>query len=177
MTLYLGIDQSYGGFATTFFDSETGTHDTLVRSFEAGRYISQGSRLAAVETHVADLLSDRAPMCTAMEGYSMGSKFGREKLGELGGVTKATLHKHGRLPYIVQPSTLKKFVLGAGAGKTKNLMLLGVFKKWDAEFNDDNAADSYALARLAHLISNPGLVEHKYEQEVIKTVLKEAGTK
>jgi hypothetical protein len=52
-------------------------------------------------------------------------------------------------------------------------MLLGVFKKWGVEFSDDNAADAYSLARLAHLLSHPDLAEHKYEQEVIKTVLKD----
>lgn len=172
MTLYLGIDQSYGGYATTFYDSVSGSHDTLVASFESGRFMSQGHRLASVEDHLAELLLDRAPGVTAMEGYSMGSKFGREKLGELGGVTKTTLYKHGRLPFIVQPTTLKKFVLGGGAGRAKNLILLGVFKKWGVEFNDDNAADSYALARLAHLMAEPEAVQHKYEQEVIDTVRK-----
>jgi Holliday junction resolvasome RuvABC endonuclease subunit len=153
---------------------ETNMHETLVRSFDTGKYLSQGSRLADVYRHVREFLVDRSgPEVTAMEGYSMGSKFGREKLGELGGITKLALYDEGRMPYIVQPSTLKKFVLGGGAGRGKNLMLLGVFKKWGVEFSDDNAADAYSLARLAHLLSHPDLAEHKYEQEVIKTVLKD----
>jgi hypothetical protein len=28
-------------------------------------------------------------------------------------------------------------------------MLMQIYKRWGIEFNDDNAADSYALARLA----------------------------
>jgi hypothetical protein len=40
-------------------------------------------------------------------------------------------------------------------------MLLYVYKKWDVEFTDDNAADSYALARLV-----AGAHDLAYEKEV-----------
>jgi hypothetical protein len=175
--IYVGIDQSYGGFATTLYDPETGDHETIVRSFEASGYPNQGARLNDVWGYVLTLTPPKSLKRAAMEGYSMGSKFGREKLGELGGIVKMGLWAfYGQDPAIVTPSTLKKFVLGGSAGRGKNLMLLGVYKKWGVEFNDDNAADSYALARLAHLLDHPEQAEHKYEQEVIKTVLKE-GTK
>ena len=42
-----------------------------------------------------------------------------------------------------------------------SFVLLYVYKKWDAEFNDDNAADSYALARLVSGSHNTA-----YEKEV-----------
>jgi crossover junction endodeoxyribonuclease RuvC len=44
--------------------------------------------------------------------------------------------------------TLKKYAAGKGNAK-KQEMLLQIYKRWGIEFNDDNAADSYALARLA----------------------------
>jgi crossover junction endodeoxyribonuclease RuvC len=43
---------------------------------------------------------------------------------------------------------LKKYATGKGTSK-KQEMLLQMYKRWGVEFNDDNAADSYALARLA----------------------------
>jgi crossover junction endodeoxyribonuclease RuvC len=43
--------------------------------------------------------------------------------------------------------TLKKYAAGKGNAK-KQEMLLQIYKRWGIEFNDDNAADSYALARL-----------------------------
>jgi len=49
---------------------------------------------------------------------------------------------------VIPPGSLKKFVTGKGNAK-KNLMLLKVFKKWGVEFDDDNLADAYSLARLA----------------------------
>lgn len=175
MSIYVGVDQSYGGFATTLYDPETGDHDTLVQAFEAKAYKNQGDRLTIVYGHIIGRIPKDSVARVAMEGYSMGSKFGREKLGELGGIVKMSLWAwHAQDPAIVTPSTLKKFVLGGSAGRGKNLMLLGVYKKWGVEFNDDNAADSYALARLAYLLDHPEQAEHKYEQEVIKTVLKES---
>jgi crossover junction endodeoxyribonuclease RuvC len=44
--------------------------------------------------------------------------------------------------------TLKKYAAGKGTAK-KQEMLMQIYKRFGVEFNDDNAADSYALARLA----------------------------
>lgn len=50
---------------------------------------------------------------------------------------------------IVNPSTLKKFVLGKEnkKGTKKQQMLLHIFKRWGVEFNNDNKADAFALAQ------------------------------
>jgi hypothetical protein len=92
--------------------------------------------------------------------------------GELGGMVKLEL-KHwfynepnAGYPLIIPPSVLKKYVTGKGTGVQKNQILLNVYKKWGVEFNDDNAADSYALARLA-----AGMAETAYEKAIIKQVL------
>lgn len=53
-----------------------------------------------------------------------------------------------RRPYLIPPMTLKKYATGKGTSK-KQEMLLQMYKRWGVEFNDDNAADAYALARLA----------------------------
>jgi Holliday junction resolvasome RuvABC endonuclease subunit len=86
--------------------------------------------------------------------------------GELGGIVKLSLYSYfndcqGQYPLIVPPTNLKKYVAGKGNGVSKSQMLLHVYKKWDAEFTDDNAADSYALA---HLVS--GSYSLAYEKEV-----------
>jgi hypothetical protein len=70
--------------------------------------------------------------------------------GELFGLVRMCLYDQGPMfPLQVSPAMLKKYVTGKGTGVQKNQMLLQVYKKWDAEFNDDNAADSYGLARIA----------------------------
>jgi mannitol/fructose-specific phosphotransferase system IIA component (Ntr-type) len=91
-------------------------------------------------------------------------------LGELGAVVKLTCYEEldkfeGKYPYIIPPTTLKKYITGKGTGVQKNQILLNVYKKWGVEFNDDNAADSYALAMLA-----AGKGELAYEKEILEKI-------
>lgn len=148
---WLGIDQSYSGFAMTFL-AEDGSYITSVKRFEdtgirrlVSVYMSTLDTLRVVEE------SNRI-VDTCMEGYAFGSQMAN-MAGELGGIVKFTLFSHfqgrqGEYPLIVPPTTLKKYVTGKGQGVAKSQMLLYTFKKWHAEFTDDNAADSYALAHL-----------------------------
>jgi crossover junction endodeoxyribonuclease RuvC len=65
---------------------------------------------------------------------------------------------------MVPPMTLKKYAAGKGNAK-KQEMLLQIYKRWGIEFNDDNAADSYALARLA-----AGIAKDKVEEAVVTQI-------
>jgi Holliday junction resolvasome RuvABC endonuclease subunit len=155
MPVYLGIDQSYNGFAITAF--QDGNYYTEVyKSDQRGI-----DRLRDIQSHVMNWLYQFNNVeDVAMEGYAFGSQMAN-MLGELGGMVKLTLLDFGIYPLIVPPTNLKKYVAGKGNGVSKSQMLLHVYKKWDAEFTDDNAADSYALA---HLVS--GSYSLAYEKEV-----------
>jgi Holliday junction resolvasome RuvABC endonuclease subunit len=97
----------------------------------------------------------------AMEGTVLASNSALV-LGELAATVKLMLFEHFynenhyipappqnlRTPLQIPPMTLKKFAAGKGNAK-KQEMLLQIYKRWGIEFNDDNAADAYALARLA----------------------------
>ena len=89
----------------------------------------------------------------AMEGTVLASHAALV-LGELSAVVRMAIHDFfeeeddRRYPLKVPPMTLKKYASGKGNAK-KQEMLLQIYKRWGVEFNDDNAADAYALARLA----------------------------
>ena len=160
--VYIGIDQSYTGFGITALD-KAGNYYTEV-------YKAKGSgaeRLYDIRNYLESFLSEFDVAKTAMEGYAFGREFGVALSGELGGMIKLLLfdlypHKdEARFPLIVQPTSLKKYVTGKGTKVNKNQVLLQVYKKWDVEFNDDNAADSYGLARI---IRNKH--DFEYEKEV-----------
>lgn len=161
---WVGIDQSYSGFAVTVLGEDSSYQTTVAKFDSAG-----GERLSEVQAHLKETLSKIKECCqvqdVAMEGYAYGSIMAN-KLGELGGVVKLTLHEtdglgNGTSPMIVPPTSLKKYVTGRGTGVQKNQMLLQVYKKWDVEFPDDNAADSYGLA---HIVSGKGSMA--YEKEI-----------
>jgi Holliday junction resolvasome RuvABC endonuclease subunit len=114
----------------------------------------------------------------AMEGTVLAS-FSALKLGELAGLVKLTIWDYFdgnlnsvvpfaetlRTPLQIPPMTLKKYAAGKGNAK-KQEMLMQIYKRWGIEFNDDNAADSYALARIA-----AGISINKVEEEVLEKII------
>lgn len=166
-----GVDQSYTGFGFSI-DAEA-----KKKNFPASKYDTEAARLAAIRDWFAEWLEIQVHGgldLVTMEGYASAAKFGREMAGELGGVVKLAVHDvTGMAPLIVPPNSLKKFVLGK-AISGKNVMLLGVFKKWGAEFSNDNQADAYALEQFGrtYLAVQAGNLEGilKYEIEAVEKV-------
>lgn len=103
----------------------------------------------------------------AMEAPFMGSP-STLPLSELAATVKLflfeKLEENLRTPLVVPPMTLKKYATGKGTAK-KQEMLLQIYKRWGVEFNDDNAADAYALARLAGK-SHMGAVEKQVAEQL-----------
>lgn len=155
--IYMGIDQSYGGFAITFLHEDGELYYTTVFKADAAGV----TRLKVIRNHLRFALQDWARIKdVSMEGYAFGSQMAN-MLGELGGLVKLTLNDYSIYPLIVPPTTLKKYATGKGQGVAKSQIMLQVFKKWGAEFSDDNAADSYVLARIV-----AGLHTLEYEKEI-----------
>jgi Holliday junction resolvasome RuvABC endonuclease subunit len=99
------------------------------------------TKLASIgDLHIVDV---------AMEGTVLASHSALV-LGELAAAVKLFFLTYDPLflPLQIPPMTLKKFASGKGTSK-KQEMLLQIYKRWGMEFSDDNAADAYALARLA----------------------------
>ena len=141
--VYVGIDQSYSGFATTLLN-DFGHYTTVYKSNKLGI-----ERLRDIQAHLMSTLVNQEIIDVAMEGYAFGSQMAN-MLGELGGMVKLTLLDFGVYPLIVPPTNLKKYVTGKGTGVPKSQMMLYAYKKWGVDVADDNATDSYALA---HLVS------------------------
>jgi Holliday junction resolvasome RuvABC endonuclease subunit len=149
----IGIDQSLTGFALSAVSlDDPSHHDTWVykspyNGVQRLYDISQWMRGKFM------LMSGHVVVDVAMEGTVLASQSALV-LGELSAVVKMTLWvMHGnqpelRTPLQIPPMTLKKYASGKGTSK-KQEMLLQIYKRWGIEFNDDNAADAYALARLA----------------------------
>jgi crossover junction endodeoxyribonuclease RuvC len=151
--VYMGIDQSYSGFAITLL-REDGYFTTVYKSDVRGI-----DRLKDIQAHLMERLVQHHIKDVALEGYAFGSHMAN-MLGELGGMVKLTLLDFGIYPLIVPPTNLKKYVTGKG-NTPKSQMMLQVYKTWRAEFDDDNAADSFALAKLVS-----GSHKFEYQKEV-----------
>lgn len=159
----IGIDQSLTGFAMTAVNVdrpecyETWVYKSPYRGIQ---------RLADIQDWMFskfEVLKEQSNSITdiAMEGTVLASQSALV-LGELAAAVKLFMYEHFydimnynpappqhlRTPLQIPPMTLKKYAAGKGNAK-KQEMLMQIYKRWGIEFNDDNAADSYALARLA----------------------------
>lgn len=154
----IGIDQSLTGFAFSAVSvDDPNFHDTWVykspyngvqRLYDIHSWM-RGKLMSLAGHRIVDI---------AMEGTVLASHSALV-LGELAATVKLTLwvafnREDPKLstPLQIPPMTLKKYATGKGTSK-KQEMLMQIYKRWQVEFNDDNAADAYALARLAGKVS------------------------
>lgn len=148
----VGIDQSLTGFALTALSlDDPKKHITWVYKspyFGIERLVDIREWLIDHFNYLAE--HDLTIMDIAMEGTVLASQAALV-LGELSATVRLAIYDtfddHRKYPLKVPPMTLKKYASGKGNAK-KQEMLLQIYKRWGVEFNDDNAADSYALARL-----------------------------
>jgi len=162
----IGIDQSYSGFAITAIDNQ-GNYYTEVMKIDG----TGVERLHKARAFLLGFVSRYIVEAIAIEGYAFGSQMAN-MAGELGGMIRLALYDNYRFaneasafPLVVPPTSLKKYITGKGR-VDKNQILLNVYKKWGVEFNNDNAADSYGLARIAR-----NAHDFEYEKEVYDKLL------
>lgn len=150
-TLYIGIDQSYGGFGLVVLD-ETGT-PIEKNLWKFPKKEGDGERLHIISDFLVWHFYRIKELCAnihiALEGYAYGAKLNREKLGELGGIVKAAVHTvFNKEPLIIAPTSLKQAVTGKG-NASKDDMLAAV-QKLDPEITNHNVADAYGLANMLY---------------------------
>jgi Holliday junction resolvasome RuvABC endonuclease subunit len=171
-SISIGIDQSLTGFALTFLAVDNPSQ--FVTYVYKSPY-NGVQRLKDISQWIMEKLEsfrDHYIVDVAMEGTVLASQSALV-LGELSATVKLVLwdyfgdydkQPHLQTPLQIPPMTLKKYAAGKGNAK-KQEMLLQIYKRWGIEFNDDNAADSYALARLAGKISE-GVVEDAVAEQI-----------
>jgi len=114
-------------------------------------------RIALTRHFLINQVQKYPPLLIAVEGYAYGRAMNRELLGEVGGMIRLNVfwdHPDEVGPVLIVGATqLKKFILGSGTvgggKKTKQLIIMNVFKKWGIEVADDNEADAIVLVRMA----------------------------
>ncbi|MGW1261150.1 hypothetical protein ACWD7Y_04215 [Streptomyces drozdowiczii] len=173
--LYLGIDQSYSRCAVVTYTPATGRTEVEGFDFSPKKSGTGPQRLAHVHWVLREYFQAQRLTGTvgaiAYEGYSYGSKWKREELGELGGIMRLALVQTWppHLLHTVAPTSVKKYVTGSGRAD-KDKMLLSVYMRWKFEAPDHDTADAYTLARIAAALDSDEPPELKFQQEVIDTI-------
>jgi Holliday junction resolvasome RuvABC endonuclease subunit len=156
MTVSIGVDQSLTGFALTIMDVKDPKNYITWVYKSPYRGVKRLVDISRWLVEKLELVEDRYVVDVAMEGSVLASHSALV-LGELAAVVKIVFwsffedwdhQEHLRVPLQIPPMTLKKYAAGKGNAK-KQEMLMQIYKRYGIEFNDDNAADSYGLARMA----------------------------
>lgn len=105
-------------------------------------------RLAAVRERVLEFLTP-LPDLVGIEGYSFNSKYGGERLGELGGVIRLQLWELG-IPFVeIPPASVKKYATGSGTA-SKDEVLGAAIRRLGYERDDHNEADALWVRAMAY---------------------------
>lgn len=138
----MGIDQSLTATGVAVLEDGELEHSSLIKSKHKGI-----KRLLDIKTQLLGVFNTYKPDYVSMEGYGFMTHGRAFELGELGGIIKVTFAELDMMPVIIHPSHLKKFVTGKG-NCDKSLVLMNIYKKYKVEFDNDNIADAYAIARV-----------------------------
>jgi len=145
--MFVGVDPSFNGFAIIILDKDENIIEQKL--FGSDSKAEPEDRLIELEKGYDFIPNIICLHTVCIEGpsYMSNGKFVLQ-MGALHFMIRIMLKRRGVNFKVVAPGTLKKFVTGKGNSK-KDLMLLHTYKKWGVEFDNDNLADAYGLARMA----------------------------
>lgn len=166
--VYVGVDCSLRKPGLTVL-SATG----LIFCGSLKTKLAGAARLDAIAHFVADRTSGHLVLASAIEGPSIGSIHREFDLGEASGAAKLALFRASLgsfEPVVVPPTQLKLYATGNGASD-KAGVIHAVKREWGHDVgDDDDAADSYALAHLARAL-DLGAGRRRCEAQVVHDIL------
>jgi len=149
---FVGIDLSLNGTGLVILDNR---ENVIVKSLiSSNPKTTKEERILYIWKNVESISKLKNLQKVYIEALSYGSH-GQATL-DLSGLhyyirisfLLSDLNNYYKKYEVIPPTVLKKFVTGKGNCK-KELMLLQIYKKWNIEFDNNNIADAYGLARLA----------------------------
>lgn len=151
MTVIAGIDPSLTATAVVLSDPAAGPEGYKLRVFGSknlgDEVRARFTRFEDMVGRITSYLAENGVKEIFLESYSFASKFNVTLLAEFGGVLRWNLLDVGEV-YEIAPSTLKKFVTGAGNTKGKDLLAACVVQRWGVMLDSSDAFDAYSAWRL-----------------------------
>jgi len=145
--IFVGIDPSYNSTGLIVLD-QTGKIIEQ-KNFSTSKNKEIEERIIEFEENISFV-----PMIINLESvFIEGPSFSSTgkymlQMGALHYFLRIFLFKNKVNYKVIAPGTLKKFITGNGNAK-KDLILLKTYKKWGVEFQINDLADAYGLARMA----------------------------
>ena len=148
--------------------------EDTIKALELPSRPSELDRLRRLHKHVAAIdarvVAEEAELIV-VEGYSYGSKFSRETMGELGGAVRLCLYQRG-LPFtIIPPKRLKKWATNDGNASKEKVLIAAIRETAASHFDigNNNEADAFFLWQMGTAFLTGSLLP-KYRKEVLESV-------
>ena len=151
MSRILGIDPGKINCGLCFInDKEFKTWKISI--FKAESKLEKINQLVQLEIEIDNVFREFEPTIMFHEGISFGEKFGVAESGKIEYILQRTAFNHG-IPFTVLSNmTIRRF-LGISKGeKTKYLISLAIYKKFNQEFASQDQRDSFAIAKCGEAI-------------------------
>lgn len=150
MPLVIGLDQSLTNTGFVVLGD-----DGIVEQGVFSPKNTDITRLDDIHRHIKGLTKKHAPVdALAMEGYSLGSKFGREAMGEVGGIVKLAVVSELRAKrvkrfYVIPIQLAKKFACNRG-NANKMEAIVSAVRKWPEldGINNEHIIDAFIIAKI-----------------------------
>lgn len=167
MDYFHGFDLSLTGTGVVVLDANL----NVVHKETLKNKLRGCERLSHIRNKLDALIVQYPPSVVCIEDYIKHLEVGQAfHIGELGGVIKTELWEREIDPVLISPTMLKKFITGKGIAE-KDMVVLSVYKHFGFEADDNDQADAYGLARLAHALGTGNTYGFMMQQlEVIHTV-------
>ena len=144
---FLGIDPSLSGSGLLIIEDDY----TLLSKDKFSTPVKGVERLYHLELKLQEYLDVHSNIeFVCIEGPALRETGRIFDLGQWAGILYLTLYKISIPFIIVAPLQLKKYVSLIGKNKGKNVVMLDIYKYFNIEIRDDDLADAYVLARIAH---------------------------
>lgn len=142
----MGIDPSINGTGIIVLDKDANIVEQKLFSVKADTFEESLVKYEKEISFIPNIMNLEG-VCIEGPAYQSTGQVVLQ-MGALHFLLRLFLFKKNINYKIIAPGTLKKFVTGTGVAK-KELMLLKTYKKWGAEFDNNNLCDAYGLARMA----------------------------
>jgi len=145
--LFLGIDPSLTGSGLALLNDDYAIIE-LIKFSTPAMGVERLFHLQNKLLEVLDTFENIIHVC--IEGPAFRETGKIFDLGQWAGILYLELYKKGIDFTIVAPLQLKKYVSKIGRNQGKQVVILDVYKNFGEEIRDNDLADAYVLARLAH---------------------------
>ncbi len=171
MSVIVGLDLSLTGTGVVVLDDGSITAKKLIKTKPSGNDPkAETERLLTIKEQIKEVIEQVKPKLVLIEGLAFSAR-NSTALVQLSGLNYLVREYLvlSKIPFvIVAPTTLKKFIMGKGAGP-KELMLLETYKRYGISFLDNNLCDAFGLTQCGLALrgeSKKPLQVH--EKEVVK---------